>query len=237
MKIKNLFIVDDEKSDDKPKKQESVKDASKTKFPPNETTETVDQSTSTSSFNFGFGKTSSPINTPPSDEHYSKALEIYQAGFDSLNKPGYDFFEFYQAVSQAGIDNPQIYVMAFTMAVGMEKTITKTKLLQDSDYYLTEINKVYNDYIAKGNNKKQELVSQKENENQNLINELNLLKEQLETITVQIKDRENKLQAIGSKYEPKIVEIDSKLNANTLAKNKVVTSIEQVKQGIINNLK
>ncbi len=239
MGFKDLFINSDESSTDKPKKTETVKEAGKTKFPSTETNEKPQSQAS--SFGFNFGK-SNPVSTPsftsqPSDEHLAKAMEIYQNGFESLNQPGYDFYEYYQAVSNAGIENPQIYAMAFSMGLGMDRTINKEKLLSQSEYYVIEINKVYNDYITKGNAKKQELISQKEHENESLINELGLLKQQLEAITIQIKDRENKLQAIGSKYEPKISEIDSKLNANSLAKNKVITSIEQVKQGIINNLK
>jgi len=237
MGLKDLFINSDENTNDKAKKQEPVKETGKTKFPTSNIDTTVTNQT-TSSFNsFGFGKNTQPASLPPSDEHFAKALEIYQVGFENLNQPGYDFFEFYQAVSQAGIDNPQIYVMAFAMGVAMDKTITKEKLLHQSEFYSSEINKAYNDYIAKGNSKKQELISQKENENQNLVSKLGMLKEQLEAINIQIEDCNNKLNAIGSKYEPKISEIESKLNANTLAKNQVVTSIDQVKQGIINNLK
>jgi hypothetical protein len=166
-----------------------------------------------------------------------KAIEVYKSGFDSLNQNGYDFYEFYQAITQGGVNNPQIYPMAFTMANAMDKSVTKDKLIQTADFYLSEINKVYNDYVAKGNGKKQDLITQKNNENQALVTELSMMEQQLEALKTQIQDRQNKLNAIGGKYEPMISDVDNKLSANEMAKNQIVQSIEQVKTGIINNLK
>lgn len=235
MSLKDLFIV----NNDKPVKKEPSKVNSKLKFPTAEDSSNSEETPSKFA-GFGFGK---PSFTPSvnsdeiSEEHLNKAIEIYQNGFDSLNQSGYDFYEFYQAVTQGGITNPQSYKMAFAMATAMDKSVTKTKLLQQSDFYVSEINKVYDDYVNKGSTKKKELIDQKNHENQSLVGELNLMKEQLEALTTQIQDRENKLASIDGKYSPKISEVDSKLAANDIAKNKVVESIEQVKQGITNNLK
>lgn len=236
MGFKDLFIVSDEneKANEVPQ-TETVKQTT-TKFPTS--TPKVEENGSILGV-FGFGKTEQVITTPTSvsNEHLEKALELYQKGFDSLNQPGYDFYEFYQAIMQAGPTNPQIYNMAFTMASAMDKTITKDRLVQQSDYYLSEIEKVYNDYVTKGNAKREELVAQKKHENESLVGELSLLKQQLEAITTQIADRENKLSVIDVKYSPMISDVEGKMNANQIAKSKVTQSIEQVKNGIINNLK
>jgi len=240
MAFKDLIFINKEKGSEK-SKEESKKTTSKTKFPAENFQETekpvVNKSDNSGLFgSFSFGK-SAPSANQVSDEHLSKALELYQNGFDSLNQPGYDFYEFYQTVTNGGAQNAQVYPMAFAMGSAMEKTISKEKLVQQADFYVAEIIKQYNDFVAKGNSKKDELINQKSSENQSLLSELDMLKQQQEAIAIQIKDRETKLSAIGSKYEPKIGEIDSKLAANDLAKNKVVQSIEQVKQGIINNIK
>jgi len=244
MGFKDLFIVSDEneKANETPQTETAKPNTTATtKFPTS--TPQVEESGSILSV-FGFGKhdheVSMPTPTPTasvSNEHLEKALELYQKGFDSLNQPGYDFYEFYQAVMQAGPTNPQIYTMAFTMASAMDKTISKDRLVQQSDYYLTEIEKVYNDYVSKGNAKREDLLAQKKHENESLVGELSLLRQQLEAITTQIADRENKLSVIDVKYSPMIGEVEGKIAANQMAKTKVVQSIEQVKQGIINNLK
>ncbi len=237
MGLKDLFINSEENTTDKPKVEATP---SQTKFPSTEPTEQK----SSSIFNFGFGSTPAPTPAPtftPSTsvnhEHFAKALEIYENGFDSLNQPGYDFYEFFKAVAQVGADNPQIYAMAFAMGSAMDKSITKEKLLEQSEFYLAEINKVYNDYVAKGSAKKNDLLNQKNSENQALVNELDMMNQQMEALRTQIQDRQNKLNAIDSKYGPMISEVDSKLVANETAKSQIVQKIEQVKNGIINNLK
>ena len=230
MSFKSLFLNSEENANEKPKQETTAVDTSHMKFPTTETKSSI--------FNvFSNSTQPTPTNVQVSNEHLSKMLESYNNGFDSLNQAGYDFYEFYQAVSHGGLDNPQIYSMAFAMGLGMDKTITKDKLVNQAEFYLNEIAKVYNDNVSKGNNKKQELVNQKNNENQSLVNELDLMQQQMEALKTQIQDRQNKLNAIGSKYEPMINDLDGKLAANDVAKNQLVGTIQQVKNGIINNLK
>lgn len=241
MGLKDLFIVSDESSENKPV-QEPVKQST-TKFPSSEPKTEAPTTSAFGSFGFGGAPTPAPAPSFPtpttsvSNEALAKALDMYENGFDSLNQPGYDFYEFYKAVMAGGVDNPAIYGMAFGMGTAMDRTITKDKLLQQSDFYINEINKVYNDYVAKGNAKRQEVTTQKNHENESLVGELNLMKQQMEQLQIQIADRENKLSVIDSKYGPMLSEVENKIAANDMAKQKIVGSIEQVKNGIINNLK
>ena len=244
MGFKDLFIVSDEDSNEKPK-ETAKPSAQTTKFPtaatseaPVASTTSFPQPVATPSFNptpvtpsFGMG---API---VSNEHLEKAVQIYQAGFDNLNQPGFDFYEFFQSVATGGIDNPAVYAMAFQMASAMDKTISKDKLTSQADFYLTEMQKLYEDYSAKGKGKKEEVQGLKANENQSLTHEVETLKNQLESLSVQLEDRKNRLLAIDSKYNPQLSEIDSKLAANDMAKDRIMNSIQQVKQGIINNVK
>jgi hypothetical protein len=170
-------------------------------------------------------------------EYINKAIEVYRNGFDSLNQAGYDFYEFFQAVMQVGVDNPQIYAMAFTMGSAMDKSVTKDKLLQSADFYTNEIMKVYNNFVSQGAEKRQQLLSQKESENHSLTMELDTMVQQMEALKIQIQDRQNKLNAIDGKYSPMIQEVENKISANTTAKDQIMGSIQQVKNGIINNLK
>jgi len=66
---------------------------------------------------------------------------------------------------------------------------------------------------------------------------LSMMEQQMEALRTQIQDRQNKLNAIDSKYGPMINEIDSKISANEAAKTQITNSIQQVKNGIINNIK
>jgi hypothetical protein len=234
MGLKDLIFKKDENSDEE-QKVEPVKETSKTKFPTAETTPTE----STFS-NFGFGKkTFTPqVNTGEvSPEHIAKAVERYQKGFESLNQPGFDFYEYYHTVLETGVDNAMAFSMAFKMGKMMDKSLTPETLISQAQFYETEIEKNYQESIAAGNAKKGELVKQKDIENQSLVQELGYMKEQLESLKAQILEKENKLKVVGSKYEPQINEIDSKLGANDIAKNQLIQSIAQVKNGININLK
>jgi hypothetical protein len=122
------------------------------------------------------------------------------------------------------------------MGIAMDKTITKHKLSEQADFYLSEILKVYNDYVSKGDAKRNDVINQKTHENQTLVDSLNSLNQQLEAIKIQIADKQEKLSAIDTKYNPMIEEVDNKIRANELAKTKLVDSINRVKQGIITNI-
>lgn len=250
MGLKDLFIKSDESSDDKPIEKVTVKDST-VKFPTSEKQDKINYQTPaptqkhTSSFNFGFGEstpTPAPIipivnlNVEVTQEQINSAYSIYQNGFDSLNSEGYDFYEYFQMVIAGGIENAPIYPMAFAMGKSANKGLTKDALTTKADYYMGEINKVYDNFSTQGNNKKQEIISQKSQENQSLLNDVHLINEQMESLKVQLADRESKLRAIDSKYASNINDVDAKLTANSIAKDKIISEIQTVKNGIINNV-
>jgi hypothetical protein len=169
-----------------------------------------------------------------SDEIVAATMSNYQIGFESLNKPGYDFFEFYQTIKSTNDESEQTYQMAFNMGRIMDSSITKDKLLNQSSFYLSEILKVHTETSSKGSAKLVELMGQKDTESKSLSNDLGNLKEQMEAIQVQILDRQQKLNEIDGKYQSKLDEVNSKLSANDIAKNALTESIERVKNGLIN---
>ena len=214
MSLKDLFIVNDENAS----KQAEPKQA--TSFP---------TSAPVTSF-----PTSAPAFTPQvKDEHLNKFVEQYQSTFDALNQAGYDFYEFFNAIIKTnGVDNLQMYQMALSMATAMDASITKEKLVSQADYYLNELNKVYNQYVNDGNTKKSNLVNQKESEKQSLTNDLASLNQQLLSIQSQISEKQSALSSIEDKYSPLIAEVGSKLLANDSAKNDLVNKISKVKNNL-----
>jgi hypothetical protein len=64
---------------------------------------------------------------------------LYQSGFDNLNQPGFDFYEYYQLVMNGGVTNPNLHY-GFTMANTMDKLVTKVSLISQSDFYISENN-------------------------------------------------------------------------------------------------
>jgi hypothetical protein len=176
------------------------------------------------------------INNPSCQPHLEKIIQLYESGFDGLNQAGYDFYEFYKAVVSGGIDNPQVYAMALSMGKAMDGNVSKESLLSQSQYYFDEIMKVHKSYVDNGTTKKNQLLSTKENERSQLSSELDGLKMQMEAISNQIVSKQSSLSEIDNKYANELTEVDCKLMANDVAKDKILSSINAVKQGLTNNL-
>lgn len=253
MGFKDIFIKSDESSNDKLQEKQQMKKEESFKFP--ETVGAVEKTTpkpsfskSTSGFNFGFGLTPTPEPTPitptytsignvdVTQEQIDKAYSLYQNGFDSLNQPGYDFYEFFKMVVAGGIGNAPIYAMAFAMGKSVETKMTKEGLINQADFYLSEITKVYENYALQGDTKKNELVGRKSQENQSLLSEVDHLKQQIDALQVQLDSSIKRLNTIDSNYAEQLNEVDCKIKANMLAKDKIIGEIQSVKNGITNNV-
>jgi len=230
-----IFTEDAEAANKSEPKKEVPKDSGKSftsKFPSSETTtKTMPNSTPS---------VETPVVTSASDPacapHMSKILDMYENGFKGLNQDGYDFFEFYQAIIAAGVSNAAAYKMALTMASTMDSSVSKESLLSQSQFYINEINKVYNDYVSNGNSKRNEIIQQKANEEASLSNELKEIDSEIARLTALKVTKQNSLTAIDGSYQPTLVDIDCKLMANDEAKNKIINSIESVVNGIKSNV-
>ena len=103
----NLFIVSDESSTDKASTPAPVKQ------PVVSFSDAQVEQTQAPAFTFNSEPTPTPTQTYQSPVHVSneymqKTFEMYEKGFESLNKNGFDFYEFYQSVMQGGPTNPQV---------------------------------------------------------------------------------------------------------------------------------
>jgi len=173
---------------------------------------------------------------PACATHMDKILTMYEKGFDNLNQDGYDFFEYFQGIMAAGVGNAAAYKMALTMASSMDVSITKESLLTQSQFYINEINKVYNEYVSNGNAKKNEIIKAKGQEEQTLTGELSEIDKQIAKLKLEKSSKQSKLSAIDSTYQPTLIYIDCKLMANDEAKNKIIGSIQSVVDGINSNI-
>ena len=176
------------------------------------------------------------IGTTNCEPHMEAIMSLYEKGFDGLNQPGVEFFEFFKSVIAGGVDNPATYTMAFNMLKGLESGMNKQSLLSQSNFYKDEILKVYQGYIKSGTDKKMEIEKQRDAETERLRSDLDLLRQQLETIKTQIQTKDIQLTQQDAKYNPAIEEIGCKMAANEVAKEKIIGTINKVVAGITNNL-
>ncbi|KAA1246832.1 hypothetical protein [Aquimarina sp. RZ0] len=163
-------------------------------------------------------------------------IEMYEAGFESLNQPGYDFYEFFKAIKAVGSNEPTVYKMALTMAQSVDSKVTKSALLSQADYYIKEIEKVHKQYSKQGNSKKISIEESQKNSKQNLITEISALEKQLMEIQNQISLKKNELHSLDTNISSELSEIEQKIAANDTARSKILETIVTVVNGIKNNL-
>ncbi len=163
-------------------------------------------------------------------------VQVYERGFESLNKDGYDFFEIYKAVMAVGADNAQAYTMAFAMGKGIKPDLSKAFLVENGQAYIAELNKVHAGYAQKGQAKLGEIKLQEKSENQQLISTIQSLEKQIADLQAQLTQRKAELEKLEGKYAGAIDEMEQKIVANDHAKDNIVASIQKVINGINQNL-
>jgi hypothetical protein len=186
-----------------------------------------------------------PTPTPPpaptiSDPVISEVIKVYESGLESINMPGYDFFEFYQSVNIAGSDSEQAYKMAYQIAKTMDKAITPEKLGHDAEFYISKINEVYSQYVSQGQAKLNGIQDKKSAEKSTLTGEIDqatrridALRAELTQLEAAIADKKTKLSKIDESYYSQEKSIKEKLSANDFAKQSSIEKINKVKEGIL----
>lgn len=231
MSFKNLFISDDG-DDKKPEvKKESPKTmpssmpqsfAPLTQMPTEMPKEVLDTNTYESS---------------ALQEMVKSVSETYQNGFDSLNKPGYDFYEYYQSIKSVNSSTQDAYKMAFTLGKSMNPNITPDSLVVDAQFYISEIQKVYEKFESSGRVKASEIEGQKSAAKAGLKGNIEKIQAEIARLQSELETNTAQLNSVDSQYEDVSTEINLKLKANTIAKDNIVSSLQEVSNNIKNYLK
>jgi hypothetical protein len=196
--------------------------------------------TSTSSFK----NTETAPAQPALDPVITEVVEVYEAGLDSINMPGYDFYEFYKTVTSTGHASEQTYQMAYHMAKTLDKTITAHKLITDADFYVSKINEVHGQYVSQGQQKLNSLQESKGSEKSMLqadIDQMSMrisqLRAELQQLEADISLKRNSLSKIDDNFYPKEKAIREKLIANDTARKVSIDKLNHIKEGILKYIK
>ena len=178
------------------------------------------------------------LKSAPTDV-VQEVIETYEAGLDAINMPGYDFYEFYMAVSAGGAGSPQTYQMAYQMAKAFDKNVSARKLLQDAEFYISKINEVHGQYVSQGQQKLNALRDQRQAEQRSLQQEddqaaqrIHQLKAELQQLEKLIREKQQALASIDNNSRPQENSIREKLQANDLAKKASIEKLTAIKNGI-----
>lgn len=168
-----------------------------------------------------------------------EVMQVYEKGLDSINMPGYDFYEFYKAVSTAGYNNEQAYNMAYQMAKTMDSTVSVQKLISDAEFYISKINDVHSQYVSQGQQKLNQLKEKKSAEKSELGKSLDQasmrmaqLKAELFELENEVKKKKETLSKIDEGYAPQEQDIRDKMDANDLARNNSTSKLTLVRDHI-----
>ncbi|NJM25371.1 MAG: hypothetical protein HC859_07670 [Bacteroidia bacterium] len=215
--FKNLFIKDDEEDDDKPEASHG--------FPVT-------------------GSNQSRVESASASPFLEEIVEVYEKGLQSINMPGYDFYDFFLAIKAAGAQNEAVYKMAFQMGKTLDPSITADKLMQDAEYYVSKINEVYKTYSEQGRSKLNGLEAQQGADKQKLSNdvarvesEIARMKQQIMAMEATLTETRADLAKVDGAYKPQRDQIQQKLAANDQAMHLCVQKLNGIKENIAKYLR
>jgi hypothetical protein len=167
----------------------------------------------------------SSMQVKPSDDMLAKVHGLVA----SINKPGIDFFELWNAAEAMGGINSSSVANAFVaLKVASGDTLTKSTIISTGEYYCQALKDALASDVAQKATTKQELLATKSSNNKNLTQEISDLNQQISALqhTLQIKTKE--LHNLDANFEPKIKAIDDKINAGNTAVEKVINEMRNV---------
>lgn len=223
---KNLFVKSEETEEAKSNAQESFS------FPVN--------NASTGAAPAANSYTPAPANDPVVNE----VIGVYESGLESINMPGYDFYEFYKAISSTGQVNEHTYQLAYQMAKSLDKTITVQKLMHDAEFYISKINEVHGNYVNQGQSKLRSLEEKKSADKGQLQGEIDRgaarisqLRAELQQLEAEVNQKKSTLSKIDEGFAPQEKAVRDKLIANDTARQASIAKLNAIKEGIFKFIK
>lgn len=145
---------------------------------------------------------------------------------ETMNKPGVDFFELWNAAEAMGGVNVTNLQNAFTTlkVLGLDKNT----VLNTGESYCGELQSRLNTDIQKKRDERETLTAALQNEKQQLQKEKQDLENKIKLITTQLSETTTKLNEVDKKYAPQIQSIEAKIQSGVNALNVVVAEIKGV---------
>jgi hypothetical protein len=154
-------------------------------------------------------------------------LRVYQL-LENMNKPGVDFFEVWNAAVEMGGPSSANIKSAFTSLKFADKSLTKAKLQETAAAYMTGLKTVIEAESQKRLEEKARLDKEREQVKSSLVAEINTIEQQIADLQERLSAKKSERDTVNDKYDPKIAEIDQKINTGKKSVNSVLTEMQQV---------
>ncbi len=173
------------------------------------------------------GKTPPPIPITANDgttDLKEMKLKVY-AILEKLNEQGVDFFEVWNAAAAMGKVEENTLKAAYTSLKFVDSSLTKDKLVVTGTNYANKLKET----IAKESEQKQADMKKTEQDRTmeiaNLNTEIKTITENIAKLQDDLQKKQLALAQINEKYEPRIKDIEQKINIGNAAVDEVVTEI------------
>lgn len=155
-----------------------------------------------------------------SDEMVQKIYGLVE----TINKPGIDFFELWNAAEAMGGVNAANLQNAFTTLKVLG--LTKDTVLHSGEEYCNELQRRLNADIQKKREEKESMKLALENEKQQLQRDKQDLENKIKLLSSQLAETAEKLGQVDAKFLPNIQGIETKIQSGVNALNVVVAEIK-----------
>lgn len=164
----------------------------------------------------------------------------FQKLIEEKNQTGFDFFEFSTMVlGVSQTPTADHFKIAFQGAKVMNAGVSKEQLLQSAAFYKQALETAYADTVKKGEDKRRAIDQQQVAQQQSLTNQISGIEQQVTDFQKKITDLQAlkaaktiELNALAGSFTPQIAEVETKLNATTLAKDQVLGRLSMIEEGI-----
>ncbi|MES2776948.1 MAG: hypothetical protein V4722_22415 [Bacteroidota bacterium] len=154
-------------------------------------------------------------------------LKVYQL-LESMNKPGCDFFEVWNASIEMGGANTTNVKAAFTSLKYADSSLTKAKLTETGEYYKKNLTSVLDQETTKRTDEKQRLEKEKEQLKASLVADIGSLEEQIRSLQEKLATKKEERDTIDGKYKPRLADIDNRIYNGQQSVNSVIAEMQQV---------
>jgi len=162
--------------------------------------------------------------TGVSDEQMrAKAYQL----LESINQPGCDFLEVWNAAEENGGANAMNIKSAFNALKHADKTLTKDKVMSTGVYYANELQKALDAEVAKKTAERQQLEVQKRQQRQTLSDSVAAIEKQMADLQQSLTDKKKQLTELDAGYDPRFADLELKINTG---KTTITTMIQQMRQ-------
>jgi hypothetical protein len=153
---------------------------------------------------------------------------------ETMNKPGIDFFELWNAAEAMGGVSVNNLQNAFTTlkVLGLDKST----VLNTGEAYCGELQSKLNTDIQKKRDERESMNVALQNEKQQLQKEKQDLENKIQQLSGQLTDTTTKLNQVDSKFAPQIQSIEGKIQSGVNALNVVVAEIKSVLETVKANI-